>query len=121
MTQIAATDSALVRLIEGCDFPGVTVLSAPHEWDQGFISRLLDAAPAILIAFSGGEQFEGGKTATTLVLDGKWNAYVCVGWNGQGQEARRLNAGAGYDLMGGRLRYFTPRSLRTKTASGCRS
>ena len=27
MTQIAATDDALVRLLESCDFPGVTVSS----------------------------------------------------------------------------------------------
>ena len=97
MTQIAATDSALVRLIEGCDFPGVTVMSAPHEWDGGFVQRLIDATPAILIAFLGAD--EPDSRLTELNLDGRWAAYVCVGWNGQDQKARRLGAGAGFDLM----------------------
>ena len=97
MTQIAATDSALVRLIEGCEFPGVTVFSAPHEWDSGFVTRLLDATPAILIAFLGAD--DPDSKLTSLNLDGRWAAYVCVGWNGQDQAARRLGAGAGFDLM----------------------
>ena len=99
MTQIAATDSALVRLLEGCDFPGVTVMSAPHEWDAGFIGRLLGDTPAILIAFLGAEPYDDTKTATVLICDGKWAAYVCVGWNGADQKSRRLGAGAGFDLM----------------------
>ena len=33
------------------------------------------------------------------MLDGHWAAYVCVGWNGSDQKARRLGAGAGFDLM----------------------
>lgn len=99
MTQIAATDRALVRLIEGCDFPGVTVMSAPHEWDGGFVTRLLDDTPAILIAFLGAEPYDDTKTSTVLECEGKWAAYVCVGWNGSDQKARRLGAGAGFDLM----------------------
>ena len=99
MTQIAATDSALVRLIEGCNFPGVTVMSAPHEWDGGFVQRLLGDTPAILIAFLGAEPYDDTKTSTVLECEGKWAAYVCVGWNGSDQKARRLGAGAGFDLM----------------------
>ena len=55
MTQIAETDEALVRLLDTCGFPGVTVMSAPHEWDAGFVQRLLTDVPAILVAFLGGE------------------------------------------------------------------
>ena len=59
MTQIAATDEALVRLLDTCGFPpGVTVLSAPHEWDAGFVQRLLADVPAILVAFLGGEAYD---------------------------------------------------------------
>ena len=39
MTQIAATDSALVRLLESCEFPGVSIMSAPHEWGFGIRSK----------------------------------------------------------------------------------
>ena len=97
MTQIAATDRALVQLIEGCDFPGTTVMSAPHEWDAGFVTRLLDATPALLIAFLGADQPE--SRMTELTLDGRWACYIAVGWNGRDQAARRLGAGAGFDLM----------------------
>ena len=99
MTQIAATDEALVRLLEGCGFPGVTVKSVPHEWDPGFIQRLLGDVPALLVAFLGGEQYEDTKTSTVLDVAGKWGVYVCSGWNGKDQEARRRGAGAGFDLM----------------------
>ena len=97
MTQIAATDSALVRLLESCDFPGVQIQSAPHEWDGGFVQRLLNVTPAILIAFLGAD--EPVKKLTELNLDGRWAAYVCVGWNGVDQKARRLATGAGFDIM----------------------
>ena len=66
MTQIAATDSALVRLIESCDFPGVTVLSAPHEWDGGFVQRLIGETPALLVAFLGAEPYEPDTQASTV-------------------------------------------------------
>ena len=99
MTQIALTDSALVRLLESCDFPGVTVMSAPHEWDNGFIQRLLTVTPAVLVAFLGAEPYSDTKTSTVLDVEGKWAAYVVVGWNGQDQKARRIGAGAGFDLM----------------------
>ena len=99
MTQIAATDSALVDLLEGCDLPGVTIMSAPHEWDAGFIQRLLTVTPAVLVAFLGAEPFPDTATSTALALVGKWGVYVCTGWNGKDQAARRLGAGAGFDLM----------------------
>ena len=99
MTQIAETDAAIRRLLETCGFPGVTVLSAPHEWDAGFIQRLLGDVPAILVSFLGGEPYD--DTSTSLVLDvmGKWGVYVVTGWNGRDQAERRLGVGAGFDLM----------------------
>ena len=99
MTQIVATDRALVRLIEGCDFPGVTVMSAPHEWDGGFVQRLLGDVPAILVAFVGGTPFDDTATSTLLDVKGQWSVYVVTGWNGRDQAARRLGVGAGFDLM----------------------
>ena len=99
MTQIALTDDALVRLLEGCGLPGgVTIMSAPHEWDNGFIQRLVSATPAVLVAFLGAEPYDDNKT-TVLDLVGKWAAYVIVGWNGADPKARRIGAGAGFDLM----------------------
>ena len=99
MTQIAETDSALVRLLDTCGFPGVTVLSAPHEWDAGFVSRLLTDVPAILVAFLGGEPFDDTSTSALLDVSGKWAILVCTGWHGRDQAARRLGVGAGFDLM----------------------
>lgn len=99
MTQIAATDAALVRLLESCDLPGVTVLSAPHEWDAGYVQRLVSKTPAVLVAFHGGDQYDDGGTSNTLDLAGKWSAYIVVGWNSADQAARRIGAGAGFDLM----------------------
>ena len=96
MTQIAATDAALVRLLESCDFPGVTIMSAPHEWDDGFVQRLLTETPAILVSFVGADLPDA--KFTELNLDGRWNVYVVAGWHGRDQEARRLGAGAGFDL-----------------------
>ena len=99
MTQIAATDEAIVRLLDTCGFPGVTVLSAPHSWDDGFIQRLFSDVPALLVAFLGGEPFDDTKTSTVLEISGKWGVYVCTGWNDTDQKARRLGAGSGFDLM----------------------
>ena len=100
MTQIALTDDALVRLLEGCGLPGgVTIMSAPHEWDNGFIQRLVSATPAVLVAFLGAEPYSDTTTSTTLGMAGKWAAYIIVGWNGADQKARRIGAGAGFDLM----------------------
>ena len=99
MTQIAETDEALVRLLDTCGFPGVTVMSAPHEWDAGFVQRLLTDVPAILVAFIGGEPFGDTKTSTVLEIEGKWSILICTGWHGRDQAARRLGAGAGFDLM----------------------
>ena len=95
MTQIAATDDAIIRLLEGCAFPGVSILSCPHEWDGGYITRLLAVTPAVLVAFLGGDD---ATESTSLSLAGKWGVYVCTGWNGQDQTSRRKGAGAGFDL-----------------------
>ena len=99
MTQIAETDEALVRLLDTCGFPGVTVFSAPHEWDAGFIQRLLGDVPAILVAFLGAEAYDDTTTSTLLAVAGKWSILICTGWNGRDQAARRLGAGAGFDLL----------------------
>ena len=99
MTQIVQTDEALVRLLDGCDFPGVRIQSAPHQWDDGFIQRLLSEVPALLVAFVGGEPFDDTATSTLLVVKGQWSIFVVTGWNGRDQAARRLGAGAGFDLM----------------------
>ena len=99
MTQIAETDDALVRLLDTCGFPGVTVFSAPHEWDSGFVSRLLTDVPALLVAFIGGEPFEDTKTSTLLDVAGKWSILIATGWHGRDQKSRRLGVGAGFDLM----------------------
>ena len=99
MTQIASCDGALVRLLDTCGFPGVTVMSAPHEWDAGFIQRLLTDVPAILVAFLGGEPYDDTTTSTVLKVAGRWGVYICSGWNGADQKARRIGAGAGFDLM----------------------
>ena len=99
MTQIALIDTAIVDLLESCQLPQTTVLSAPHAWDQGFIQRLLTDLPAVLVAWIGAEPYPDTATSTTLPLVGKWGVYVCVGWNGADQKARRLGAGAGFDLM----------------------
>ena len=97
MTQISLTDDALVRLLESCDLPGVTILSSPHQWDAGFVQRLLTTTPAVLVAFLGAD--DPDTKLTELNLDGRWGVYIAVGWNGQDQKARRLGAGAGFDLM----------------------
>ena len=99
MTQIAETDEALVRLLDTCGFPGVTVMSAPHEWDGSFVQRLLTDVPAILVAFLGGEPYGDTATSTVLAVSGKWSILICTGWNGHDQAARRLGVGAGFDLM----------------------
>ena len=72
-------------------------MSAPHEWDAGFVGRLLGDLPAVLLAFVGAEKPD--DRYTELLLDGHWAAYVATGWNGADQAARRLGVGAGYDLM----------------------
>ena len=98
MTQIAATDAALVRLLAGCAFPGVDVASGPHEWDGAYVTRLLSAAPAIRVVFRGAEEYDGDKT-TELILDGQWAVYVVVGWHGKDEAARRLGPDGGLDLL----------------------
>ena len=39
------------------------------------------------------------KHRPLLDVAGKWSILICTGWNGRGQAARRLGAGAGFDLM----------------------
>ena len=99
MTQIYQTDSALIRLLQSCNFPGVDIASGPHEWDGGYIQRLLTSTPAIRVVFLGAEEFTNSRNSTTLSMAGKWAAYVIVGWNGQNEKERRLGAGAGFDLL----------------------
>ena len=98
MTQIAATDSAIIRLLESCGFPGVDISTGPHEWSGAYVQRLLTSAPAIRVVFMGADGYSGDQS-TSLVLAGKWAAYVVVGWNGADEKARRLGPDAGYDLM----------------------
>ena len=99
MTQIAATDGALIRLLEGCGFPGVDIASGPHEWDGGYVQRLLTSAPAIRVVFMGATEFTDTANSTSLSMAGKWSIFIAVGWNGKDQKERRLGAGAGYDLL----------------------
>ena len=99
MTQIAATDAALIQLLQSCDLPGpVVVESTPHEWSPGYVQRLLTATPAVLVAFLGAEPYDN-DISPLLDLAGKWSCVVCVGWNGASQKERRLATGGGYDLM----------------------
>ena len=97
MTQIAATDTAIVSLLDECGFPGVVVFSGPHEWDGNYVQKLLRSTPAIVVVFSGAEPYS--DPSTELILDGRWTCYVVAGWNGRDEEARRLGAGAGHDLL----------------------
>ena len=98
MTQISSTEAALVRLLESCDFPNTTIQTCPHDWDDGFVQRLLTATPALLVAFHGADEPDGEKL-TELNLDGRWSVFVVVGWNGKDQTARRLGTAGGYDLL----------------------
>ena len=99
MTQIYQTDSALIRLLQSCNFPEVDIASGPHEWDGGYVQRLLTSAPAIRVGFMGAEPFGDTATSTSLNMQGRWTAYVIVGWNGQDETARRLGQGGGLDLL----------------------
>ena len=99
MTQIYQTDAAIIRLLESCGFPNVDISSGPHSWDGAYVQRLLTSAPAVRVVFMGADEFTDSRTSTTLSMAGKWAAYVVVGWNGKDEQARRLGAGAGYDLL----------------------
>ena len=59
----------------------------------------LSAAPALRVVFTGAEPYSDTASSTVLSMDGQWAVYVVTGWHGAGQEARRLGAGAGYDLL----------------------
>ena len=97
MTQIAATDSALVRLLEDCNFPGVDVDTGPHAWDGAYVQGLLTSTPAVRVVFLGAEEFTG--LSTSLSMLGKWAAYVAVGWSAANEKERRLAESGGYDLL----------------------
>ena len=97
MTQIYQTDSALIRLLQGCNFPGVDVASGPHAWDGAYVQRLLNSTPAIRVVFLGAESL--GETATTLAMAGKWSVIVITGWNGGDEASRRLGPDAALDLL----------------------
>ena len=99
MTQIAATDGALIRLLESCNFPGVDIASGPHEWDGAYVQRLLTSTPAIRVVFMGATEFSDTANSTSLNMMGKWSAYCIVGWNGRDEKARRLGQGGGLDLL----------------------
>ena len=98
MTQIALTDAAIIRLLESCGFPSVDIGSGPHEWSGAYVQRLLTAAPAIRVVFMGADEYSGDQS-TSLIMAGKWAAYVVVGWNGADEKARRIGPDAGYDLL----------------------
>ena len=98
MKQIAATDAGIIRLLQDCNFPNVTIQSAPHTWDDGYIQRLLTSTPTILVAFAGAEP-HSDDDSTSLNLAGRWGIYPCVGWNGQSEKDRRLAMGGGLDLL----------------------
>ena len=98
MTQIAATDIALVNLLQSCGFPGVDTASAPHEWDGNYVQQLLSKTPAIRVVFVGAVPHGDTRSSTTLNMVGEWRVYIATGWNGADQRARRLGSGAGFDL-----------------------
>ena len=97
MTQIYQTDSALIRLLQDCNFPGVNVASGPHSFDGSYIQRLLSSTPAIRVVFLGAEPYPEPKTS--LSLAGKWSIIIFTGWNGASEEARRIGPGAALDLL----------------------
>ena len=97
MTQIYETDSALIRLLQDCNFPGVDVASGPHSFDGSYVQRMLSSLPAIRIVFLGCDKYP--DATTSLSLAGRWSIILAVGWHGAGQEARRIGPGAGLDLL----------------------
>ena len=97
MTQIYQTDSALIRLLQDCNFPGVDVASGPHSFDGSYVQRMLSSLPAIRIVFLGCEKYP--ESTTSLSLAGRWSIILAVGWNGASEEARRIGPGAGLDLL----------------------
>ena len=99
MTQIFQTDNALIDLLESCSFPGVSIESSPHSWDDGYLQRLLGDLPAIRIAFTSADPYDDTATSTVLDMMGIWECYVCTGWNGTGQVERRKAVGGGFDLL----------------------
>ena len=97
MTQIYQTDSALIRLLQDCNFPAVDIASGPHSFDGAYVQRLLGSTPAIRIVFLGCEKYP--ESTTSLSLAGKWSVILIVGWDGASDEARRIGPDAGLDLI----------------------
>ena len=97
MTQIYKTDSAVIRLLQDCNFPGVNVASGPHSFDGSYIQRLLSSTPAIRVVFLGAEPYS--DSTTSLSMAGKWSIIIFTGWNGASEEARRIGPGAALDLL----------------------
>ena len=97
MTQIYETDSALIRLLQDCNFPGVDVATGPHSFDGSYVQRMLSSLPAIRIVFLGCDKFP--EATTSLSMAGKWSIILAVGWHGASSEARRIGPGAGLDLL----------------------
>ena len=100
MSQIGDTENALLGLLRTCQLPtGVHIGSAPSQWDQGFVQRLIPSTPAILLAFLGALPHADARSTTSLNLLASWGLYAVVGWRGQTQEERRLAVDGGYDLV----------------------
>ena len=97
MTQIYQTDSALIRLLQSCNFPGVDVASGPHSFDGSYIQRLLSSTPAIRVVFTGAEPYS--DSTTSLSMAAKWSIIIITGWSGASEEARRIGPGAALDLL----------------------
>lgn len=97
MTQIYQTDSALIRLLQDCNFPAVDIASGPHSFDGAYVQRLLGSTPAIRIVFLGCEKYP--ESTTSLSLAGKWSVILIIGWDGASEEARRIGPNAGLDLL----------------------
>ena len=97
MTQIYQTDSALIQLLQDCNFLGVDIASGPHSFDGSYIQRLLSSTPAIRVVFLGCEKYP--DSTTSLSMAGKWAIIIITGWNGASEEARRIGPGAALDLL----------------------
>jgi len=64
-----------------------TVDSAPGEWDDDLLKRMLVLAPFVLVAFAGGRPPEAGGQQPAVL--GQWEVYVGTA-HASGQAARRL-------------------------------
>lgn len=62
-----------------------TVESGPGEWDEAYLRRVLQFAPAVVVAFQHGE----AREREDLDLDTRWTLYVVGTWIGEDREASR--------------------------------